>query len=69
MKSLGVFGWIAVILLIIGGLNIGFAGVFDFNILGGIFGSVPALLRVIYVLIGLSALWALFVIAKRDKKS
>jgi uncharacterized membrane protein YuzA (DUF378 family) len=65
MKSLGVLGWIAVILLIIGGLNIGFAGVFGFNILGGIFGNVPALLRVIYVLIGLSALWGIYLLAKR----
>ncbi|WP_350416679.1 DUF378 domain-containing protein [Coxiella burnetii] len=31
MKNLSVIGWIAVILLIIGGLNIGFMGVFDYN--------------------------------------
>ncbi len=68
MKSLGVLGWIAVILLIVGGLNIGFAGVFGFNILGSIFGSVPALLRTIYVLIGLSALWGIYLLAKHDKK-
>lgn len=67
MKNLGVLGWIAVILLIIGGLNIGFAGVFGFNVLGGIFGTVGALLRTIYVLIGLSALWAIYMLAKGDK--
>lgn len=57
MKNVGVVGWIALILLLIGGLNTGYMGVFDFNVLAGIFGKVPALLRTIYVLIGLGALW------------
>lgn len=66
MKNLGVIGWVALILLIIGGLNIGFAGIFDFNVLDGIFGNVHALLRTIYVLIGLSALWTIYLLAKKS---
>lgn len=65
MKSLGTVGWIALIFLLIGGLNTGYMGVFDFNVLAGIFGKVPALLRTIYVLIGLGALWVIFLMFKK----
>ncbi|WP_267256790.1 DUF378 domain-containing protein [Coxiella endosymbiont of Ornithodoros maritimus] len=68
MRNLSVVGWIAVILLIIGGLNIGFMGVFDYNMLGGIFGQVTALLRTIYVLISLAALWFIFHLIKKAVK-
>ncbi|OGO93804.1 MAG: DUF378 domain-containing protein [Coxiella sp. RIFCSPHIGHO2_12_FULL_44_14] len=60
MKSLGIVGWFAMILLLIGGLNLGFFGVFDYNVLQGIFGNLPALLRTIYVFIGLSAFWLIY---------
>ena len=46
IKNSNVIDWIAVILLIIGGLDIGFMGVFDYNILTPrIFGQLTALLR------------------------
>jgi uncharacterized protein len=48
---------IVLILLIIGGLNWGFVGLFDANVVGAIFGETAA--RVIYVLVGLAAIWAL----------
>lgn len=64
MRNVGLLGTVAIILLIIGGLNMGFMGVFDFNVLAGIFGKVHALLRTIYVLIGISALWAIFMLAQ-----
>ncbi len=67
MKSFGVFGWIALILLVIGGLNLGFMGIFDYNVLAGIFGKVYALLRTIYVFIGLSALWLIYHATKGSK--
>ena len=68
MKNLGAFGWIAVILLLIGGLNWGFMGIFDeFNVLAGIFGKVQPLLRTIYVAIGLSAVWVIYLCFKKGK--
>ncbi|MBW5802878.1 DUF378 domain-containing protein [Coxiella endosymbiont of Ornithodoros amblus] len=66
MKNLSVIDWIAVILLIIRGLNIGFMGVFDYNILGGIFSQVTALLQTIYLLIDLTALWFIFHLTKKQ---
>ena len=56
MKTLHV---IAFILLIIGGLNLGIVGVSHYDVLSHIFGT-GAVLSVIYILIGLSALWELF---------
>jgi uncharacterized membrane protein YuzA (DUF378 family) len=51
---------IAMILLLIGGINWGLIGAFDFNIITWLFGMIPALMKLVYILVGLSALWLLF---------
>lgn len=53
--------WIALILLIVGGLNWLLIGVFDFNLVAAIFGDMTPLARVVYTLVGLAALYTLFV--------
>ncbi|NGX45840.1 MAG: hypothetical protein K940chlam2_01020 [Chlamydiae bacterium] len=57
MKTLDV---IVAILLIIGGLNWGLMGFFDLNFLGMVFGYGTAFTRLIYCLIGVSALYCIF---------
>lgn len=52
--------WIAVILVIIGGLNWGLIGFFNYNLVAAIFGAMSGLTRVIYALVGLSALYMVF---------
>lgn len=52
--------WIAVILVIIGGLNWGLVGFFNFNLVAAIFGDMSALTRIIYALVGLAALYMVF---------
>ncbi len=53
MKSLDV---LAAALLIIGGLNWGLVGLFQFDLVAAIFGSQSAMLsRVVYILVGISA--------------
>lgn len=54
MKTLDI---IAAILVIIGGLNWGSIGLFDINFVSAIFGHIPELLRVVYVLVGLGAIY------------
>ena len=44
-------------LLIVGGLNWGLVGLFDFNLVAVIFGEMSALSRVIYILVGLAAVY------------
>jgi uncharacterized membrane protein YuzA (DUF378 family) len=51
--------WIAQILLIIGGLNWGLVGLFGIDVVAAIFGQGTLPSRIVYILVGLSALWGL----------
>ena len=51
---------IAMILLIIGGINWGSIGIFQFDIIAWAFGSQAEIIsRIIYTLVGLSAIWCI----------
>lgn len=51
---------IALLLLIIGGVNWGLVGIFEFDLVAFIFGSSTALLsRVVYIVIAAAALWCI----------
>lgn len=53
MNTLHMIAWI---LLIVGGINWGLVGALDFNLVDTIFGAGSVLSRIIYILVGLSAL-------------
>jgi uncharacterized membrane protein YuzA (DUF378 family) len=58
-------GCIAKILLIVGGLNWGLVGIGgfagrDLNVVNMLLGSWPQVVWVVYILVGLAALWKLF---------
>ena len=57
MKVLDV---VVTVLLIIGGINWGLIGFFDFNLVAAIFGEATAASRVVYALVGLCALYEVF---------
>lgn len=48
---------IAAAFLFIGGINWGLVGLFSFDLIGWIFGSMSGLSRLIYVLVGVSAIY------------
>ena len=51
---------VALILVIVGGINWGLVGLFQFDLVAAIFGGQDAALaRIVYVLVGLGALWSL----------
>jgi len=50
---------ITLILLIVGGLNWGLVGLFNFDLVATLFGAGSILSRIVYVLVGVSALWQL----------
>lgn len=52
MKALHMVTWI---LVIVGALNWGLVGLFDFNLVDKILGSAPAIERLVYILVGVSA--------------
>jgi uncharacterized membrane protein YuzA (DUF378 family) len=58
--------WIALLLLVIGGLNWGLVGLFDYNVVTVLFGSMTMISRIIYVVVGVAALYAvIFILFKR----
>ncbi len=60
MLKLNKGGWMALILLMLGGLNWGLIGFFDFNLATAIFGDMTRLTRIIYSLVGLAAMYTVF---------
>jgi len=50
---------IALVLVIIGAINWGLIGLFDFNLVDTIFGTMSVISRIIYILVGLSGLWGI----------
>lgn len=48
---------VAVVLLIVGGLNWGLVGAFDYNLVDSLFGEGSVGARIVYVLVGLAAVW------------
>lgn len=58
--KLNTIDWIAYALAIIGGLNWGLIGAFNFDLVAAIFGEMSTLSRIVYVLVGLSALYLIY---------
>ena len=54
MRALNI---VTLVLLIVGGLNWGLVGLAGFDLVAAIFGEMSLLSRVVYVLVGLSALY------------
>lgn len=50
---------IALTLVLIGALNWGLVGLFNFNLVTALFGENSALSRTVFVLVGLSAVWVI----------
>lgn len=50
---------ITLLLLIVGGLNWGLVGIAGFDLVAALFGEMSMLSRIVYSLVGLSALWQL----------
>lgn len=53
--------WLCLVLIIIGGLNWGLVGLFNFDLVAFIFGGMSVLSRIIYTVVGLAALLMLYV--------
>ena len=68
MRKWKTLDWIAMVLLIIGGLNWGLIGLFDADVVATIFGHMSVLARLVYLLVGLSGLYMIYVaIVSRSK--
>ena len=62
--------WIALILLIVGGINWGLIGLAQFDLVAAIFGGQDALLsRIVYILVGLAALYSIYTATKVNSRN
>jgi len=57
MDKLSALDWSVIILLIVGGLNWGLVGIFRFDLVAAIFGNMSALSRIVYAIVGISAIY------------
>jgi uncharacterized membrane protein YuzA (DUF378 family) len=68
MKNLSALDWIALILVIVGGLNWGLVGIFGFDLVAWIFGSVYFIARIVYILVALAAVYMIIIATTLKKK-
>jgi len=61
MKQRHILDKVVFFLLIVGGLNWGIFGLVNYNVIGGIFCMLPGVARLLYILVGLSAVYRLVI--------
>jgi len=64
MVRLNGLDWAALILTCIGAINWGLVGLFRFNLVNAIFGGVPPVEDLIYIVVGLAGLWLIYLMAR-----
>jgi uncharacterized membrane protein YuzA (DUF378 family) len=66
MKTLDV---VATILLVVGGLNWGLVGAADFDLVAALFGPMSTMSRLVYVLVGVAAIYKGAKLLVRDESA
>jgi uncharacterized membrane protein YuzA (DUF378 family) len=66
--TLSSLDWLAMILMIIGGINWGLIGAFDVNLLTSLFGVGTPLTRLVYAVVGLAALYGVYMLTKLSQR-
>lgn len=59
-KKMSTVDWIAWLLVVVGAINWGLIGVANLNLVESLLGVWPVLVQVVYVLVGLSGLYVLW---------
>lgn len=68
MKKINALDWVFLVLLAVGGLNWGLIGLFDFDLVATILGDMSLLARLVYVVVGISAVYVLAISPKLSKE-
>lgn len=63
-RAMTAVDWIAVTLLIVGGVNWGLVGLFNIDLVAELFGVMSPVSRIVYTLVGLSALYTIYTATK-----
>lgn len=67
MRSLNIIDWIALVLLIIGGINWGLVGFFNFNLVDAVIGGQGS--NIVYAIVGICALYIAVVCPSFGKRA
>lgn len=68
MQKLNIVDTIAIILAVVGGLNWGLVGLIDIDVVAAVLGVGTLLSRVVYILVGLAAVYLAVVSVKLERK-
>ena len=63
-RHIGAFDWLAMVLVMMGGINWGLVGLMNIDLVAVIFGDGTTAARVIYALVGLAALYSIYTFSK-----
>lgn len=58
---------VTLFLIIVGGLNWGLVGLFGFDLVAALFGAGSLLARIVYILVGVAALWQLYPLSRATR--
>ncbi|ATQ74712.1 hypothetical protein CR152_09395 [Massilia violaceinigra] len=56
--------WLAMVLMIVGGLNWGLVGAFEFDLVAALFGDRTIWSRLVYALVGIASLYGIYLLSK-----
>ena len=59
-KKMSTVDWLAWLLVVVGAINWGLVGIANLNLVESLLGVWPALVQIVYVLVGLSGLYILW---------
>lgn len=67
--KLNIIDWLALILVIVGALNWGLVGAFNFNLVAYLFGTLaPLVAKIVYIAVGIAAIYLAVISFKLVKK-
>ena len=67
MKNLNTLDWLALALIVIGGINWGFVGLLNINLVGSLFGTMSMVTQTVYALVGVAALYVVFILSTKTE--
>jgi uncharacterized membrane protein YuzA (DUF378 family) len=63
-RHFGAVDWLAMVLMMIGGINWGLVGLMNVDLVAVVFGDGSTAARVVYALVGLAALYSIYTLSK-----
>ncbi|MDQ2819583.1 MAG: DUF378 domain-containing protein [Pseudomonadota bacterium] len=66
--AISAIDYIALALMIVGGLNWAMVALFQVDVVASLFGAGTPLARVIYILVGVAALWGVYLVVRLASK-